>query len=89
MNRPNGTQDPEEVLSAMASSAVLPSSLEAPALPRLALREVWPWALFGLLLAFGLLYLVGAEQGVVSIVGGSWVHEFVHDGRHLMSFPCH
>jgi cobalt transporter subunit CbtB len=32
---------------------------------------------------------VGAEQGATSIIHGRIVHEFVHDGRHLLGFPCH
>jgi hypothetical protein len=42
--------------------------------------------------AFGVLayYLVGMEQGMVSLFGGeAYVHELVHDARHLLGFPCH
>lgn len=36
------------------------------------------------------LYFVGVDQGAVSLFGGdSHVHEFVHDARHLLGFPCH
>ena len=35
------------------------------------------------------IYFVGAEQGATSLFGGMYVHEFVHDGRHLLGFPCH
>ena len=52
-------------------------------------REIMPWAIFaGLLLLLGI-YFVGAEEGAVSVVKGMMVHEFVHDGRHLLGFPCH
>lgn len=51
--------------------------------------EILPWAILaGLLLMIGL-YFVGAEQGAISIFSGTSVHEFVHDGRHLLGFPCH
>jgi cobalt transporter subunit CbtB len=53
------------------------------------LRELLPWAVFGSLLALLLIYFVGLEQGAVSLLGGSTIHEFVHDGRHLLGFPCH
>ena len=53
------------------------------------LRELMPWALFGGLLASLLLYFVSTEQGALSLFAGSYVHEFVHDGRHLLGFPCH
>jgi hypothetical protein len=53
------------------------------------LREALPWVVFaGLLLLLGI-YFVGAEQGAFSIFKGMYVHEFVHDGRHLLGFPCH
>ena len=53
------------------------------------LRDVLPWAIFGGLLMFMMIYLVGAEQGALAIFSGSYIHEFVHDGRHLLAFPCH
>jgi hypothetical protein len=52
-------------------------------------REILPWAIFaGLLLLLGI-YFVGFEQGGTSLFGGMYVHEFVHDARHLLGFPCH
>ena len=52
-------------------------------------REVLPWAVFiGLLLLIAI-YFVGAEQGATAIFQGMYIHEFVHDGRHLLGFPCH
>jgi hypothetical protein len=53
------------------------------------LREILPWAIFGgLLLALGI-YFVGVEEGAAAVFNGMYVHEFVHDGRHLLGFPCH
>jgi hypothetical protein len=64
----------------------------APAAPRPAaipIRELLPWVIFaGLLFLLGL-YFVGAEQGATAIFKGMYVHEFVHDSRHLLGFPCH
>jgi hypothetical protein len=41
-------------------------------------------------LALLALYFVGIDQGAVSLFGSdSHVHEFVHDARHLLGFPCH
>ncbi len=51
-------------------------------------REILPWAVFGAL-ALLAIYFVGAEEGATSIIPGMYVHEFVHDGRHLLGFPCH
>jgi len=58
----------------------------APAIP---VGEFAPWAVLGLLLALILLYFVSTEQGAVALFKGTSVHEFVHDGRHLLGFPCH
>jgi hypothetical protein len=43
-------------------------------------------------LLFGLLayYFIGVDQGATSVFGGDMhLHEFVHDARHLLGFPCH
>lgn len=53
------------------------------------LRELIPWILFAGVLFLLMIYFVGAEQGAFSIFSGMYVHEFVHDGRHLLGFPCH
>jgi hypothetical protein len=43
-------------------------------------------ALVALLVA----YFVGMDQGAISVFGNSTVvHEFFHDGRHFLGFPCH
>lgn len=61
----------------------------APALPSVPLRELAPWtALFGLL-AVLVLFFISADQGAISIVSGTAIHEWVHDGRHLLGYPCH
>jgi len=52
-------------------------------------RELLPYAMFAGVLMLVLLYFVGAEEGATSIVGGHYVHELVHDARHLLGFPCH
>jgi cobalt transporter subunit CbtB len=49
-----------------------------------------PW-LFGAVM-FGLLlyYFVGIDEGMTSVFGNTMVvHEFVHDARHFLAFPCH
>jgi hypothetical protein len=55
----------------------------------LPLRDILPWLVFGGLLSLMLIYFVGTEQGAVALFKGMYVHEFVHDGRHLLGFPCH
>lgn len=35
-------------------------------------------------------YFLGYDQGAVSVFGAdTHIHEFVHDARHFLGFPCH
>jgi hypothetical protein len=70
---------------AVARPSEFPEVLHPPAV---SLREAWPWTLFGVAL-LALIYFVGVDEGAASVVPGHWVHEWVHDGRHLLGFPCH
>jgi hypothetical protein len=72
----------------MSQSAAAPVA-GAPSVPTIPLRELAPWVLFFGLLAVLVLFFVSADQGAVSIPSGNAIHEWVHDGRHLMAFPCH
>jgi len=56
---------------------------------RIPVRQVLPYAVFAGVLFLVIMYFVGAEQGALSLFSGTNVHEFVHDGRHLLGFPCH
>ncbi len=51
--------------------------------------QILPWAIFGGLLLLLALYFVGGEEGATSLISGMYIHEFLHDGRHLLGFPCH
>jgi hypothetical protein len=74
----------------MARSAHEPVSI--PAIP---VRELLPWTIFGGLILLLALYFIGVEEGAASVTHGAhaheglYVHEFLHDGRHLLGFPCH
>lgn len=55
---------------------------------------LWGWLAIGALLA--IVYAVGYDQGMLlsPVLGklssaNNYVHEFFHDGRHLLGFPCH
>ena len=52
------------------------------------MREILPWLVFGAVSLLAI-YFVGAEEGATSLVHGMYVHEWVHDSRHLLGFPCH
>ena len=62
------------------------SEVEIPTIP---FGRIAPWALFFGLLALIALFFISADQGAISIPSGNAIHEWVHDGRHLMGFPCH
>ena len=49
------------------------------------------WLSGTVFLALLILYFVGLDQGATSIFGsdGQHIHEFLHDARHLLGFPCH
>jgi len=37
-----------------------------------------------------LYYFIGIDQGGTSVFGSdTHIHEFVHDARHYLGFPCH
>ena len=59
------------------------------AAPSLTIGQVLPWLVFASLLAGIALYFVGAEEGAFALIAGNAVHEWTHDGRHLLGFPCH
>ena len=73
------------------------TSSEAPESPTAKVRAVdLPgagaalWLAGTVLLAVVILYFVGIDQGATSVFGSdTHVHEFVHDARHLLGFPCH
>ena len=54
-------------------------------LPRVAMQLT-----FFAFMALVVYYFVGVDQGAVSVFGSdTHVHEFVHDARHFLGFPCH
>ncbi|MFD7629385.1 CbtB domain-containing protein [Streptomyces sp. NPDC059851] len=71
----------------MADTAV-PTTAPAAVAP-ISLSSLAPWTLFAGVLMLALLYLVGIEQGATALFEGETIHEWMHDGRHLLGFPCH
>ena len=53
------------------------------------LKNWAPWAIFGGLVMLLAMYFISTEQGAVALLDGAYVHEFVHDARHMLGFPCH
>ncbi|KUO17678.1 CbtB domain-containing protein [Streptomyces dysideae] len=73
----------------MAQSVAQPTTSTTAVPAKLPIGATAPWAVFFGVLMLVLLYFVGAEQGATSLVSGEGVHEWVHDARHLLGFPCH
>jgi hypothetical protein len=69
----------------MAQTAAAPA-VDVPTVP---LAELAPWAFFFGLLAVLAIFFISADQGAFSIPSGNAIHEWVHDGRHLLGYPCH
>lgn len=70
-----------------------PSPEATRALPRtidLSAASAALWLSATVVLALLVYYFVGIDQGATSIFGSdTHVHEFVHDARHFIGFPCH
>jgi hypothetical protein len=71
----------------MSQSTAAPApGIEIPSIP---VAELAPWALFFGRLAVLVIFFISADQGAVSLPSGNAIHEWVHDGRHLLGYPCH
>lgn len=48
------------------------------------------WLVGTAIIALALYYFIGVDQGATSVFGNDMhLHEFVHDARHFLGFPCH
>jgi hypothetical protein len=70
----------------MAIATPAAPTVDVPSIP---LRELLPWLAFTLLMGMLIIFFVSADQGAISIPSGTAIHEWVHDGRHLLGYPCH
>jgi hypothetical protein len=73
------------------SSISVPTSRRAVATPVvLPAAKAALWLVGTALLALAVYYFIGVDQGAMSVFGSdTHVHEFVHDARHFLGFPCH
>ena len=55
--------------------------------PAVSARVLWS-AVIAVTMLLLLAYLVAFDQGAVS-QSGMYLHELMHDGRHLLGVPCH
>lgn len=71
----------------MTTSPVSRTTLQA---SELSAAKAAAWLALTAFLALVVLYFVGVDQGATSVLGDNmYIHEFVHDARHLLGFPCH
>lgn len=77
------TQTQDETTGAVSAALEVPLEIAIP------VAKIMPWAIFGVVIMGLAYYFVGAEQGATSLVNGIGIHEFLHDARHLLGFPCH
>jgi Probable cobalt transporter subunit (CbtB) len=48
------------------------------------------WLTLPVVFSLLLYYFIGVDQGALSVFGNDMhIHEFVHDARHFLGFPCH
>ena len=48
------------------------------------------WLIGAVVVSVLLYYFIGVDQGALSAFGNDMhIHEFVHDARHFLGFPCH
>lgn len=71
-------------MSSTSAPTALPTQIVLP------LSKAALWLAGTTILALLVYYFIGVDQGATSIFGNDvHIHEFVHDGRHFLGFPCH
>ena len=75
------------VLSQPGSTAVPGAGLSPEALCRSRVALIIGITVFA---ALAIYYFVGIDEGMTSLFGKTMaIHEWVHDSRHFLGFPCH
>ncbi len=71
-------------MSSLSAPTAVPTPVVLPA------AKAALWLIGAALVALALYYFIGVDQGAYSVAGKDMhVHEFVHDARHFLGFPCH
>jgi hypothetical protein len=66
----------------------VPVGLASPVI--VSLPRAMIWLLGTAVMAMLAYYFIGVDQGATSVFGNNTqIHEFVHDARHFLGFPCH
>lgn len=71
-------------------SHAVPSAPAAARRGAISISSANKWLIGTVLVVALVYYLIGVDEGAYSIFGKSMlIHEFVHDARHFLGFPCH
>lgn len=78
----------------MSSSSVSQPVSNVPtlavAVPDVSVVNAALWLTAATMVASLAYYFLGFDQGAVSVFGSdTHVHEYIHDARHFLGFPCH
>jgi hypothetical protein len=69
-------------------SSTTPAASATPVV--LAPAKAAAWLITTAFAALFVYFLIGIDQGATHLFGQNmYLHEFVHDGRHFLGFPCH
>ena len=71
-------------MSSLSAPTAIPTPIVVP------VSRAVLWLAGTALIALAVYYFIGVDQGAYSVFGQDMhVHEFVHDARHFLGFPCH
>ena len=76
-------------MSHLTGSDLTQTAPVAVASPEFSLRRILPYLIFAGLLLLVAMYFISTEESATSLIAGNAIHEWTHDGRHLLGFPCH
>ncbi len=77
-------------MNATPGSGYAPPATAAPESISIPLSGGARWMIGTVLVSLLLYYFIGMDQGATSVFGNNmYIHEFVHDARHFLGFPCH
>jgi hypothetical protein len=78
---------PEGAADMSITTANAPSSAQP---TTLSISSSLLWMVGMVVVGLAIYYLVGVDQGAWSVFGNDMhIHEFTHDARHFLGFPCH
>ena len=77
-------------MSAPAHATTPPATVSAATPLVVSAAKARLWILGTVALGLLVYYFVGVDQGALSVFGRDMhIHEYLHDARHPLGFPCH